>query len=78
VQDCSAASENILLAAESLGLGGCWIGIFPVPERVKAVRKVLDLPDNIVPLNVISLGYPSGNPQPKNKWTPERLHWNKW
>jgi nitroreductase len=78
IQDCSAASENILLAAEALGLGGVWVGVYPVASRVEAVREVLSLPKSAMPLNVISLGYPSGTEQPKDKYDPTAIHWNKW
>lgn len=78
IQDCSAASENILLAAEALGLGGVWVGVHPVAGRVAAVRKVLSLPMSVVPLNVLSLGYPTGMEKPKDKYDPSAIHWNRW
>ncbi|MBN1596206.1 nitroreductase family protein [candidate division FCPU426 bacterium] len=79
IQDCSAASENILLAAESLGLGAVWIGVHPVSVRVKHVRTVLKIGDqDVIPLNVISIGYPQGQEKPKNKYQPEKIHWNTW
>lgn len=78
VQDCSAASENILLAAEAMGLGGVWIGVYPDAKRVEAVRKALSLPKTVVPLNIISLGYPTGEEQPKDKYDPAAIHWNRW
>ncbi len=77
-QDCSAATENILLAAESLGLGAVWTGVFPGEERIKIVKERFGLPENIIPLCVILVGYPEGTDQPKDKWKPERLHWNKY
>lgn len=78
IQDCSAASENILLAAESLGLGAVWLGVHPVADRVAAVRKALGIPAEAVPLNVISIGVPAGGEQPKNKFNPANIHWEKW
>jgi nitroreductase len=78
VQDCSAATQNILLAAEGIGLGAVWIGIFPREERVSAVKKVTHLPEHLVPLNIIAIGYPTGSEQPKDKWKPENLFWNVW
>lgn len=78
VQDCSAASENILLAAHALGLGAVWCGVYPVPERVSDVSKVLELPENIIPLNVITMGYPAVNPEPKDKFKTENIHYQKW
>lgn len=78
IQDCSAASENILLAAEALGLGAVWIGVYPLPERVQTLQKILGLPKEVVPLNVISLGYPTGVEKPKDKFQPANIHWNRW
>ncbi len=76
VQDCSAAAQNILLAAEGIGLGAVWMGIFPREERINAVKKVCLLPDHLIPLNVIAIGYPTGAEQPKDKWKPENVYWN--
>lgn len=58
VQDASAATENLLLAAQGLGLGAVWSGVYPMEERVKEVQKILLLPKDIIPLNVIPIGYP--------------------
>lgn len=78
VQDLSAASENILLAAHSLGLGAVWVGVFPIPERIEGVSKALQLPDTIIPLCIIPIGYPAGENTPKDKWNPECIHYNKY
>ena len=78
VQDASAATENILVAANALGLGAVWTGVFPNPERVSAIAEVLELPSSVIPLNVIPIGYPAENPAPKDKWKPENVHYNKW
>lgn len=77
VQDCSAASENILLAAEALGLGAVWTGVYPRAERVDTVRDILNLPTEIVPLNVIPIGIPKGKHQPKDKFKSENIQWNR-
>ena len=78
IQDCSAAVENLLLAAESLGLGAVWTGAYPIEERVASLRSVMDLPKNIVPLALIPIGYPDGKDQPKDKFDAARIHWEKW
>ena len=78
VQDCSAASENILLAAEATGLGAVWVGVYPMAERVALIQSVLGLPPEIVPLNIISLGYPAGVETAKDKFDPACIHWEKW
>ena len=76
VQDCSAATENILLAAHALGLGAVWTGCYPIEERVANISQVLGLPEHIVPLCAIAMGYPNENPQPKDKWKPENVSYN--
>ncbi len=78
IQDCSASTENILLAAHAYGLGAVWCGVYPDDERISGVRRVLQLPENIIPLNVITIGYPAGENQPKDKWDPEKIHYQKW
>ncbi len=78
IQDCSAATENILLAAHSLGLGAVWCGVYPIPERIAPVSATLQLPSHVIPLNIISMGYPAAEPQPKDKWNPEAVHYNVW
>ncbi len=75
VQDCSAASENILLAAESIGLGAVWTAAYPYDDRTNAVISELSLPKKHVPLNVIPIGYPTGEDKPKDKWKPENINW---
>ena len=78
VQDCSAATENILLAARAKGLGTVWLGVFPIEERVGGLRKLLGLPDNIIPLSIIALGHPGETKPPANRFNAERVHKNKW
>ena len=78
VQDCSAATENILLAAHAYGLGAVWCGVYPNPERIPGVKRVLNLPDAIMPLNIITLGYPATDNQPKDKWNPDVVHYQTW
>lgn len=73
IQDASAATENILLAAHGLGLGAVWTGTYPMDERVKATSQALQLPEHIVPLCTIVIGYPDGEPNVKDKWKPENV-----
>ncbi len=75
-QDCSAASENILLAAHALGLGGVWTCLYPHEDRIEPVKKILNLGDNLVPFNLIPVGYPEADHKPMDKWHPERVHFN--
>ncbi len=79
IQDCSAATENILLAAHAYGLGAVWCGVYPNEERIPSVKRVLGLPETIMPLNVVTIGYPANPDQPaKDKWDPARVHFNRW
>ena len=78
IQDCSAATENILLAAHAMGLGAVWCGVYPSTDRVSGVRHELSLPGNIMPLNLITMGYPQGENTPKDKWNPQVVHNQKW
>ena len=77
IQDCSAATENILLAAHGLGLGAVWTGLYPMDDRVAAVSQVLKLPQTIIPLCTIVIGHPAESPEPKNKWKPENVSYNE-
>ena len=76
--DCSAASENLLLAAESMGLGAVWTAVYPENDRIAKVRSVLSLPDHIIPFNLIPVGYPQHREESKDKFKTENIHYNKW
>ena len=78
VQDTSAATENILLAAESMGLGAVWTGMYPMEDNVAFVQKVLGLPSDVIPLSLVAVGHPVGVEKPKNKFDPTNIHWEKW
>lgn len=78
IQDCAAASENILLAAHAMGMGAVWCGVYPLPERVEAIKKVFGIPDGVTPLNVINIGHIKAPSKPKDKWKPEKVHHDKW
>lgn len=77
VQDVSAATENLLLAAHAQGLGAVWTGVYPVMERVAEVANVLNCPENIIPLAVVRIGYPDESPEPKDKFKQENISYNK-
>jgi nitroreductase len=78
IMDCSAATENILLAAESMGLGAVWTAVYPEDSRIRAVRQILGIPPHIVPLNLVPVGVPAGREKAKDKYDPKQIHWNKW
>ncbi|MBR7157248.1 MAG: nitroreductase family protein [Bacteroidales bacterium] len=76
--DCSACTQNVLLAAESLGLGAVWTAAFPYDDRVNAIKEVYAIPDPWLPLALIPVGYPKGDYQPKDKWDPAKVHYEIW
>ena len=78
VQDCSAATQNILLTAHARGLGAVWLGVYPRAERVQDIRRLLGLPDQVTPLCVVSLGYPAEHKSPANRYDAARIHYNRW
>ena len=77
-EDCSAAAENILLAATAEGLGAVWTAGYPAMERIAPISAALGLPENVVPLCIIPVGIPAEEPAPKDKWKPENIHWEQW
>lgn len=76
--DGAVASENILIAANALGLGAVWTAIYPFPDRIPKVQKILSLPDYIIPLNIIPIGYPAERKTPETLYNPARVHKNRW
>ena len=78
LQDCSAAIENILLAAAALGLGSCWLGVHPRPERMEGLRKLFSLPANIIPVSGIALGWPEEGKDPRTRYRAGAVHYEAW
>ncbi|MBD3221542.1 nitroreductase family protein [bacterium] len=78
VQDCSASTQNILLAAHALGLGAVWLGIAPNGERAQQVAELLQLPQGIEPLALIAVGHPSETKEPEDRFDPDKTHHNRW
>ena len=78
LQDLSAAVENILLAATALGLGSCWLGMHPRNDRIDGIRNIFSLPENIIPMCGIALGWPAEQPGPRTRYNPDRVHLEKW
>jgi nitroreductase len=76
--DASLASENILLAIEAIGLGGGWTAAYPYEDKMKHVRTVLDIPGDVIPLNVILVGVPTGEDKPQDKYKKDKIHWERW
>ncbi len=77
-QNCSAATQNLLLGAYGLGLGSCWIGVYPVKEIISGLQKLFDLPEFVIPISLVSLGYPEENPMAEERYKTEKIHFNKW
>lgn len=78
ILDCTCATENILLAAEAMGLGAVWTAVYPRKEIMDFVRIKLNIPFNVIPLNIIPVGYPTGEEEAKDKFDSRNIHWEKW
>ena len=78
VQDCSAATENLLLAAHALGLGAVWLGVYPIEELVGEMRRLLGAPEHVVPFSLVSVGYPAERKPPAERYDESRIRRNKW
>ena len=76
--DCAAATENLLLAVEALGLGAAWTACYPYDDRMNPAIEALGLPNDIKPYCIVPIGYPAGDNKPKDKWKPENIHYEKW
>jgi len=78
VQDCAAATQNMLLAAHALGLGAVWTGVYPRQERVEGFRKLCKLPSHVVPLALLPIGYPAQKSGTAQRFKEDRIHNNTW
>lgn len=79
VQDCAAATENLLLSIHALGLGGVWLGIYPREERVVGFRKLLSIPEQVIPFALIPIGHPAEQKPPRpDRYNQSRIHKNTW
>lgn len=78
VQDCSASTENILIAAEDKGLGAVWLGVYPLADRVQSIKEILNLPASVIPLSIIPVGYPDEQREPADRFNKTRIHYDRW
>lgn len=78
VQDCAAAAENMLTEAVHLDLGAVWLGVHPKERIVKEVNSILELPEHVKALSIISLGYPAEEKKPSDRYLEEKVHHEKW
>lgn len=78
VQDCAAATENILIEVEELMLGAVWVGIYPREDRVEYVRNVFSLPPHIIPFSIVPVGYPVMDVNIPDRHDASRIHYDNW
>lgn len=78
VQDCSAATENILIAATSLGLGSVWIGIYPIESNIKPLKKIFNIPEYVTPLGIVYIGYPAEEKEARTRYNEKRVYWQEY
>lgn len=78
IQDCSAATENILLAAHAQGLGGVWLGLYPKQDRMQGLRDIFSIPEHIIPFSLISIGYPAETKRPHGSYHAGKVHFDKY
>ena len=78
IQDCSAATQNILLAAHECGLGSVWLGVHPREDRFLPLKQILQIPDHVVPVSMISLGTPGEDKEHPDRYNIERIHLDRW
>jgi len=77
IQDCCAATQNLLLAAHDLGLGAVWLGIDPGGDRSRAIADLLQLPPAVQPLSLVAVGHPRQTREPEDRFQPARIHHNR-
>jgi nitroreductase len=77
LQDCSAATENLLLCASILGLGACWLGVHPREQRVKSLQEILGLERSVIPVACIAIGYPAETKEPRTRFNPDYVRFEK-
>ena len=77
-QDCSAATQNLLLAATTMGLGAVWTGAYPIEDRVAGMGQLLNLPEHVIPLSLIPVGFPAERPGKADRFDRSRIHRDRW
>lgn len=78
ILDCSAAIENILIAATSFGLGSVWIGIYPVESRIRTIKQIFNIPEYVTPLSLVYIGYPAVEKEPRTRYNEKRIYWQEY
>jgi len=78
VQDCAAATENLLVAARASGLGAVWCGVYPREDRVRALQSLLSLPKTVIPFALVPIGYPAEDKPDEDRFDRSRVHIDRW
>ncbi|WP_139904420.1 nitroreductase family protein [Clostridium thermarum] len=78
IQDCSAAIENMLLASSGIGLGGVWVSVYPYKNIIEAVSEILCIPEHVIPLGIVHIGYPAEIKEPRIQYNERRIYWGKY
>ena len=78
VQDCSAATENILIAATGMGMGTLWVGLYPIQSKLAPVRKILNIPEHVIPLNIIYIGYGDEEKEARTQYNEDVVYWQSY
>ncbi len=77
-QDCSAAIQNVMVAAVSINLGTVWLGVYPISERVTKVTEILEIPAHVTPLGIVYVGYKAEQKEPRHRYDESKVHWEKY
>jgi len=77
LQDCSAAIENLLLCAHIIGLGACWLGVHPREDRMERLKEILRLPEPVIPVSCIAIGYPAETKEPRTRFNPDYVRFER-
>jgi len=78
IQDCSAAIQNLLLAAHGLGLGACWVGVYPSDNGIRQVKELLSIPGAVIPIAAIAIGLPGEQLESRTRFNRDYVHFGKW
>lgn len=78
IQDCAAATENLLVTVQDLGLGAVWLGVYPRQERVAGMRDLFNIPEQVIPFALIPVGYPAEHKDAENRYREDRVHLDRW
>ena len=78
VEDASACMENLLLAAQGLGLGAVWLGVYPLQDRVEGLRGLFHIPEGVTPMGIAAVGVPASTPEPIDRFREDKVHWERW